>query len=163
MSISASRIWRQTPEEIRIAACKLFWAEAKGAEKQLLFASLAKAKNLREVFVRKAPVERLANWTAATPSLPDPIVDDLIKRYLLGEHRGVIISFLELLQVPHSDGMIEESFDLGTLSDEQVQKAAQSLLGSADRAGAVLYLKYLAVQGGPWAAVEQVLPDVEAQ
>jgi hypothetical protein len=157
MSVSANRIWRQMPEEIRIAASKLFWAQSKGAEKQVLFASLAKAKNLREVTVRKTPIEKLAIWTAATLSLPDQMVEDMLKNYLLHEHRAVIISFLELLKIPHADGMIDESFDLATLSNEQLQKAAHSLLASADRMGAVLYLKYLALQGGPWAAVEEAL------
>ena len=157
MSVSANRIWRQMPEETRIAASKLFWAESKGAAKQILLSSLAKAKNLREVTVRKTPVDRLANWTAGTLSLPDQLVDDLLKNYLLHEHRGVIVSFLDLLKIPHVDGMIDESFDLATLSKEQVQKAARSLLASADPAGAALYLKYLVLQGGPWAAVEEVL------
>lgn len=121
MSVSANRIWRQMPEEIRIAASKLFWAL----------------------------------------SLPDQIVDELLKEYLLHEHRAVIISFLELLNIPHADGMIDESFDIATLSDEQVQQAARSLLGSADRMGAVVYLKYLVLQGGPWAAVEEVLAAEE--
>ncbi len=161
MSVSANRIWRQMPEELRIAAGKLFWAESNGAGKQIFIASLAKAKNLREVTVRKAPIERLANWTAATLSLPDRIVDDLVKNYLLHEHRAVIVSFLELLKIPHADGMIDESFDLTALSNEQVQKAAHSLLASADRMGAVLYLKYLVLQGGPWAAVEEVLAAEE--
>ena len=161
MSVSANRIWRQLPEEIRIAASKLFWAEPNGAGKQVLSASLAKAKNLREITVRKAPIERLANWTAGTLSLPEPIVDELLKNYLLHEHRAVIVSFLDLLRIPHADGMIDEAFDLETLSDEQIQKAARSLLGSADRMGAVLYLKYLVLQGGPWAAVEEVLAAEE--
>ena len=161
MSVSANRIWRQMPEENRIAASRIFWAESKGVEKQLLFASLAKAKNLREVTVRKTPVERLSNWTAATLSLSDHIVDDLLKNYLLREHRAVIVSFLELLKIPHADGMIDESFDLTTLSSEQVQKAAHGLLESADHMGAVLYLKYLVLQGGPWAAVEETLPAEE--
>jgi len=161
MSFSANRIWRQMPEETRIAASKRFWAELKGAGKQPLFAFLAKAKNLREVTVRKTPIERLANWTAATLSLPDPIVEELLKNYILHEHRAVIVSFLELLNIPHADGMIDESFDLATLSNEQVQKAAHSLLGSTDRTGAVLYLKYLVLQGGPWAAIEEVLSAEE--
>jgi hypothetical protein len=161
MSVSVNRIWRQMPEEIRIAASKSFWAESKGAGKQILFASLAKAKNLREVTVRKTPIEKLANWTALTLSLPDQIVDDLLKNYLLHEHRAVIVSFLDLLKIPHAEGMIDESFDLATLSNEQVQQAARSLLGSADRMGAVLYLKYLVLQGGPWAAVEEVLTAEE--
>jgi hypothetical protein len=158
MPVSANRVWRQLPDEIRVQVCRIFWTESKGAEKQFLFASLAKAKNLREVFVRKSPTERLVNWTAATLSLPDPIVDDLLKKYLLHEHRGTIASFLDLLKIPHSEGMIEESFDYATLTKESVQQAARSLLASADRAGSELYLKYLVLQGGPWAGIEEVLP-----
>jgi len=144
-----------------VAVCQTFWAESKGAEKQFLIASLAKANKLREVFVRKAPIERLVNWTAATQSLSDPIVDDLLKKYLLHEHRAVIVSFLDLLNVPHSEGMIEENFDYASLTNERVQEAARSLLASADRIGSELYLKYLVLQGGPWAGIEEVLPTTE--
>jgi len=162
--VSANRVWRQLPIEIRVAVCQIVWAEAKGAEKQFLCATLAKAKNLREVFVRKSPLERLVNWTAATLSLPDAIVDDLLKKYLLHAHRAVIISFLDLLNIPHSEGMIEESFDFATLTNERVQEAARSLLASADRTGSELYLKYLVIQGGPWAGIEEVLPaELNAQ
>ena len=161
MSVSANRVWRQLPNEIRVAVCQTFWAESKGAEKQFLIASLAKANKLREVFVRKSPIERLVNWTAATKSLPDPIVDDLLKKYLLHKHRAVIISFLDLLNVPHSEGMIEENFDYASLTNERVQEAARSLLASADRTGSELYLKYLVLQGGPWAGIEEVLPTTE--
>jgi hypothetical protein len=161
MPVTASRVWRQLPNEIRINICQIFWAEAKGIEKQILIASLAKAKNLREVFVRKSSTERLVNWTASTQSLPDPIVDDLLKKYLLHEHRAVIVSFLDLLQIPHTNGMIEENFDYATLTNERVQEAARSLLASADRTGAELYLKYLVLQGDPWAGIEEVLPTGE--
>jgi hypothetical protein len=158
MPVSANRVWRQLPDETRAAACRILWAESKGTEKQLLFATLAKAKNLREIFVRKSPVERLVNWTATTLSLPDQIVDELLKQYLLHEHRAVIVSFLESLKIPHSAGMIEENFDLATLTNDRVQESARSLLTSADRAGAELYLKYLVLQGGPWAGIEEVMP-----
>jgi hypothetical protein len=161
MPVSASRVWRQLPNEIRINVGQIFWAEAKGIEKQIVIASLAKARKLREVFVRKSPIERLVNWTAATLALPDPIVDDLLKKYLLHEHRAVIVSFLDLLNIPHSEGMIEENFDYATLTNERVQEAARSLLASADRTGAELYLKYLVLQGEPWAGIEEVLPTGE--
>ncbi len=161
MPVSANRIWRQLPNELRAAASRIFWTESKGAEKQLLIVSLARAKNLREVFVRKSPIERLVNWTGATLSLPDAIVDDLLKRYLLHEHRAVIVSFLDLLKIPHSEGMIEENFDYNALTTEHVQEAARSLLASADRTGSELYLKYLVLQGGPWAGIEEVLPAGE--
>jgi hypothetical protein len=159
--VSTNRVWRQLPNEIRVAVCQTFWAESKGAERQFLIASLAKANKLREVFVRKSPIERLVNWTAATKSLPDAIVDELLKKYLLHEHRAVIISFLDLLNVPHSEGMIEENFDYASLTNERVQEAARSLLASADHIGSELYLKYLVLQGGPWAGIEEVLPTTE--
>jgi hypothetical protein len=159
--VSANRVWRQLPNEIRVAVCQIFWAESKGTEKQLLYASLARAKNLREVFVRKSPIERLVNWTAATLSLPDPIVDDLLKKYLLHEHRAVIVSFLDWLNIPHSEGMIDANFDYANLTNERVQEAARILLASADRTGSELYLKYLVLQGGPWAGIEGVLPAGE--
>lgn len=161
MSVSANRVWRQLPNETRVAVCQIFWAESKGTEKQFLFASLAKAKNLREVFVRKSPIERLVNWTASTQSLPDPIVDDLLKKYLLHEHRAVIVSFLDLLNVPHSEGMIEENFDYASLTNDRVQEAARNLLRSADRIGSELYLRYIVLQGEPWAGIEEVLPTTE--
>jgi hypothetical protein len=161
MTVSASRVWRQLPNEIRVAISQIYWAETKGVEKQILIASLAKARKLREVFVRKSPAERLVNWTAATLAFPDPILDDLLKKYLLHEHRAVIISFLDLLNIPHSEGMIAENFDYATLTNERVQEAARSLLASADSTGAELYLKYLVLQGEPWAGIEEVLPTGE--
>jgi len=161
MPVSANRVWRQLPNETRVAVSQIFWAESKGTEKQLIIASIAKAKSLREVFVRKSPIERLVNWTASTLTLPDPIVDDLLKKYLLHEHRAVIISFLDLLAIPHSEGMIDETFDYTALTKERVQEAARSLLASADRTGSELYLKYLVLQGGPWAGIEEVLPTGE--
>lgn len=161
MPVSANRVWRQLPNEIRVTISQIFWAESKGTEKQLLVASLARAKKLREVFVRKSPIERLVNWTAATLSLPDPIVDDLLKIYLLHEHRAVIVNFLDLLNIPHSEGMIEANFDYTSLTDERVQEAARNLLVSADQRGSELYLKYLVLQGGPWAGIEEVLPAGE--
>ena len=162
MPLSANRIWRQLPNEIRVSASKVFWAEPTKEQKQFLFAALAKAKNVREISVRRAPLERLVNWTAATLTLPDQIANNLLQDYLLHDHRATIVSYLELLGIPHSDGMIEENFDLASLPKERVQDAARTLLASTDRPAAELYLKYLVVQGGPWSVIEEVLPTGDA-
>jgi hypothetical protein len=158
MPVSANRVWRQLPNEIRVSASEVFWADPAKEQKQFIFAALAKAKSVREISVRRAPLERLVNWTAATLNLPDPIVNNLLQDYLLHEHRAVIVSYLDLLGIPHSDGMIEEGFDLASLPKERVQDAARTLLASTDRPAAELYLKYLVVQGGPWSVIEEVLP-----
>ena len=158
MPLSATRIWRQLPIEIRISASKVFWAEPTKEQKQFLFAALAKAKNVREISVRRAPLERLVNWTAATLTLPDQIANNLLQDYLLHDHLATIVRYLELLEIPHSEGIIEENFDLASLPKERVQDAARTLLASTDRPAAELYLKYLVVQGGPWSVIEEVLP-----
>ena len=161
MSISINRVWRQLPDETRLSASKVFWAAATKEQKQVIFAALARAKSVREVSVRRAPPERLINWTAATPTLPDLIVNNLLQDYLLHEHRAVIVRYLDLLAIPHTDGMIADDFDLDSLPKERIQAAAQTLLESADRPAAELYLKYLVIQGGPWSAIEEVLPSAE--
>jgi hypothetical protein len=161
MSVSLNRVWRQLPNEIRVSASEVFWVEPAKEQKQLIFAAIAKAKSVREISVRRAPLERLVNWTAATLTLPDQIVNNLLQDYLLHEHRAVIVSYLDSLGMPHSDGIIEEGFDLASLPKERVQDAARTLLASTDRTGAELYLKYLAVQGGPWSVIEEVLPTGE--
>ena len=158
MPLSANRVWRQLPNEIRVSASKVFWTGTTKEQKQFLFAALAKAKNVREISVRRAPLERLVNWTATTLTLPDQIANILLQDYLLHDHRATIVSYLDLLGIPHSDGMIEEGFDLASLPKERVQDAARTLLASADRPAAELYLKYLVVQGGPWSVIEEVLP-----
>jgi hypothetical protein len=158
MLLSANRIWRQLPDEIRVSASKLFWMEPTKEQKQLLVRALAKAINVREISVRRAPLERLVGWTAATLSLPDQIANNLLQDYLLHDHRATIVSYLDLLGIPHSDGMIEEGFDLASLPKERVQDSARTLLASTTRPAAELYLKYLVVQGGPWSVIEEVLP-----
>ncbi|PSH02981.1 MAG: hypothetical protein CXZ00_14610 [Acidobacteria bacterium] len=162
MPLSANRIWRQLPNEIRVSASKVFWAETTKEQKQFLFAALAKANNVREISVRRAPIERLVNWTAATLTLPDQIANNLLQDYLLHDHRAMIVSYVESLGIPHSDGIIEEGFDLASLPKERVQDAARTLLASPDRQAAELYLKYLVVQGGPWSVIEEVLPTGDA-
>jgi hypothetical protein len=159
MQLSANRIWRQLPNEIRVSASKLFWTEPTKEEKQLLVAALAKATNVREISVRRAPPARLINWTAASLSLPDLIANNLLQEYLLHDHLATIVSYLDLLGIPHSAGIIEESFDLDALPKERVQDAARTLLASTDRPAAELYLKYLVVQGGAWSVIEEVLPS----
>jgi hypothetical protein len=160
--LSANRIWRQLPNEIRVSASKVFWAEPTKEQKQLLVAALAKATNVREISVRRAPLARLISWTAATLSLPDQIANDLLQEYLLHDHLATIVSYLDLLGIPHTNGIIEEGFDLASLPKERVQDAARTLLASTDRPGAELYLKYLVVQGGPWSVIEEVLPSGES-
>ena len=161
MPVSINRVWRQLPEEIRVSASKVFLAKSTNGQKQFIFAAIAKAKSVREITIRRAPLERLVNWTAATLTLPDQIVNELLQVYLLHEHRALIVSYLDLLAIPHSNGMIEENFDLASLPKERVQDAARTLLASADRPAAELYLKYLVIQGGPWSVIEETLPTGE--
>jgi hypothetical protein len=72
------------------------------------------------------------------------------------------VRYLELLAIPHSEGIIEENFDPTSLPKERVQDTARTLLASPDSQAAELYLKYLVVQGGPWSMIEEVLPTEDS-
>jgi hypothetical protein len=158
MAVTANRVWRQLSNEVRVSASEVFWAKPASGQKQLITTAIAKAKSVREISVRRAPVERLVNWTAATLTLPDAIVNSLLQEFLLHQHRAVIVNFLDSLAIPHSDAMIEEGFDVTSLPKERIQDAARTLLTSTDRPGAELYLKFLVIQGEPWSVIEEVLP-----
>jgi hypothetical protein len=42
-------------------------------------------------------------------------------------HRAVIVSFLDLLNIPHWEGMIEENFDHDTLTNDKSSQAPFAL------------------------------------
>jgi hypothetical protein len=155
MLFSASHIWRQLPEDIRISASTVMWAEPNREQKEILLAAIAKATHMREISVRRAPLARLIKWTSSV-SLPEIVANSILREYLLHSHRSTIVTFLELLAIPHSNGIVEEGFDLSSLSEERIENAAQALLTSNRQSAAELYLKYLAVQGRHWSALENL-------
>ena len=162
MRLSANRIWQQLPEEVRIAASAVRWAEPNKTQKEVLIAVIAKSTRTREVSVRRAALPRLIRWTAACVSLPDDIADGILRDYLLHNHRGLIVRFLDSLRIPHRDGLIDDDFDPSLLTKESIQQAARSLLDFSSDPAAELYLQYLSVQCGQWSPIEEILPTHNA-
>ena len=151
---SSKKLWSLMPREQRAEAAKQFFdpeANTNGLLKNMAIAAIAKARNTREASIRKGSREQLENWLSANANIADEVADTVIRLYLLRTQLPMIEAFLDDLKVPHAQGLIVESFDTGTLTDEQLNAAARRL---AERFGADaprLYFAYTAGQSGDWA------------
>jgi hypothetical protein len=149
------------PREERAQAAKHFFdpeSKTNSLLKNAAFAAIAKARNSREASIRKGTPEQLQNWLSANVLIPDEIADNLIRLYLLHNQLPMIEAFLDDLHVPHVHGLIEESFDTGTLTEEQLTAAASRLTETYGPEATSLYFVYTAGNTGDWAEAVRKIP-----
>jgi len=140
---SCKKIWALMPREIRLQAAQHFFnpeEKTNSLLKSAVIASIAKVRNSREVSIRKGSREQQENWLSANTLIPDEVADTLIRLYLLDD-----------LKIPHTHGLIEESFDSAALSAEQLNQAAARLAETYGADPASLYFAYTAGNTGDWA------------
>ncbi len=150
---SCKKIWALMPREIRLQAAQHFFnpeEKTNSLLKNAVIASIAKARNSREVSIRKGSREQLENWLSANTLIPDEIADNLIRLYLLHEQLPMIEAFLDDLKIPHVHGLIEEAFDTSALPAEQLNAAAARLAETYGAEATSLYFAYTAGNSGDW-------------
>jgi len=109
-----SRLWRRMPMERRLDAADLFWNDEHSADQQLeAVASIATQMKFRPKSVLGLAPERRAKYLATLPTLPDTIAARALINYHLERQRPMMGAFLDLLGIPHENGLI---------NDEQVAK-----------------------------------------
>jgi len=151
---SCKKIWALMPREIRLQAAQHFFnpeEKTNSLLKSAVIASIAKVRNSREVSIRKGSREQQENWLSANTLIPDEVADTLIRLYLLHDQLPMIEAFLDDLKIPHTHGLIEESFDSAALSAEQLNQAAARLAETYGADPASLYFAYTAGNTGDWA------------
>ena len=100
--------------ERRLDAADLFWNDEHSADQQLeAVASIATQMKFRPKSVLGLAPERRAKYLATLPTLPDTIAAHALINYHLERQRPMMGAFLDLLGIPHENGLI---------NDEQVAK-----------------------------------------
>ena len=149
------------PREQRAEAAKQFFdpeSKTNGLLKNMAIAAIAKSRNSRESSIRKGTREQLENWLSANVNIADEVADTVIRLYLLRTQLPMIEAFLDDLNIPHAKGLIEESFDTGTLTEEQLTAAASRLTERFGADATRLYFAYTAGQTGDWAETVRKIP-----
>jgi hypothetical protein len=115
-----SRIWKRLPQDKRIEAANLFWADENSAEQQIeAVAAIASHMKFRAKSVFNLPEDRRSKYLATLPTISDAVAARALVNYHLERQRPMMAAFLDSLGIPHENGLINEDTvptpDAGTL------------------------------------------------
>lgn len=118
-----AKLWRTLPSDLRIAAAAAFWSDDQaGLEQAEGVALIARQIKFRPKSVIALPVEKKAKHLAAMGQVSDLLAARLLVSYHLQYQRPMMGRFLDLLGIPHEEGLI---------TDESPEKPAPGKLDEA--------------------------------
>jgi hypothetical protein len=134
-----AKLWRTLPLEARQAAAVAFWSDDQaGLEQAEGVALIARQIKFRPKSVLTLPVEKKAKHLAAMGQVSDLLAARLLVAYHLHHQRPMMGRFLDLLGIPHEEGLItEESPDAP--APEKLDEAATALAAEFPAADVSLY------------------------
>jgi hypothetical protein len=107
---------------------------------RLAVAAVAEARKLRPAFLERKPrTERHAEMATmlAKPRL-DLVASTLIRIWLLKKHSQMLVDFLDALEIPHKEGVVD---DLpATIDNAKLKSAVEKLLAKYPREEVAVYL-----------------------
>ena len=107
--IRPSRMWRLMPADLRTSAAAAFWSDDQAALEQAeAVALIARQIKFRPKSVLSLPVDKKAKHLAGLAQVSDLLAARLLISYHLEHQRPMMGAFLDLLGIPHEDGLIKE-------------------------------------------------------
>jgi hypothetical protein len=103
-------------------------------------AGVAEARKVRPVFLERQPRSQRHQTMVATLTRPslELVTGNLIRTWLLKKYNGMLVDFLDGLQIPHKEGVVE---DLpATMDDVKLRAAVDVLLGKYPAEVVTVYL-----------------------
>jgi hypothetical protein len=105
--------------------------------------AIMQGMRFRESAVRQLPIERRAQYLARSVRPTDSLAGSLLLALHLEQRRPMLSAFLDALGIPHTDGLINEDYNLKPPAAAAVKKAAKLLSESFPAADVQLYLATL--------------------
>jgi hypothetical protein len=141
-----SRLWKRMPAERRLAAAELFWDDEESAEQQVeAVAAIASHMKFRAKSVVSLPAEKRARYLATLPVVSDTIAARALVNYHLARQRPMMVAFLDLLGVPHDEGLIKDD-EVSKPDEAKLEAAATGLAGQFPAEDVALYFSTLVSQ-----------------
>lgn len=141
-----SKLWRRLPLERRIEASNLFWNDEHSTDQQVeAISSIATHMKFRPRSVITLPPERRAKYLAQLPNISDAVAARALVSYHLDRQRPMMGAFLDMLGIPHADGLINDE-QVPKPDAAKVQQAARDLASRFPADEVALYLSTLVSQ-----------------
>ena len=144
---SPSQLWSSLDPEIRLLAARSLYAHDWGESPTRREADFAimHGMRFRESAVRQLPVDRRAHYLARSIRPTDSLAGSLLLALHLEHRRALLAAFLDALDIPHTDGLINEDHDLKPPTAAALEKAAKALKKQFPPEEVELYLTTLHV------------------
>lgn len=132
--------------ERRLDAAGLFWDDEHSADQQLeAIASIATHMKFRPRSVVALEPAKRAKYLAQLPTVTDAIAARALVNYHLERQRPMMGAFLDLLGIPHENGLINEEH-IAKPDPDKVRQAAKDLATTYPADDVSLYLATLVSQ-----------------
>ena len=121
-----------------------------------VLAAVAEAHRVRPMFLERRPRKLRHAQMIATLSRPrlEEGAATLMRSWLLGAESGMIAQFLDTLEIPHKDGVVEDFPE--EVPDEKLNQAIDTLLEKYTPERVVVYLNTVRATGGvEWPNLEK--------
>ena len=149
-----SRIWKELPPDVRLAAATAFWKNDESDDATLQQAeaimAIAKRLNFRPKSAQALPEERLAELHAQMGDVSDAVATRALFAYHCENQRPLMGAFLDALAIPHENGLITAETITppdGQAITDATGRVSQAFPGDAVR----LYLRTLkALDADTW-------------
>ena len=134
-----ARLWRNLPSDIKIAAATAFWSDDQAALEQAEgVALISRHIKFRPKSVIALPVEKKAKHLSTMGQVSDLLAARLLVSYHLQHQRPMMSRFLDVLGIPHEEGLISEESPAAP-SPEKLDEAVQTLVAEFPRADVARY------------------------
>ncbi|HEY1172595.1 MAG TPA: hypothetical protein VGH19_14590 [Verrucomicrobiae bacterium] len=132
-------------------------------DKELYKATLkavADARKLRPIFFEKQP--KLQRHASMVGTLSKPNMElaagTLLRGWLLKKYNGMLVDFLNALDIPHKDGVVEDLPE--KIDDAKLKTAVDILLGKYPREVVAVYLNaFNSMNETGWDNLEKMLSE----
>jgi hypothetical protein len=154
--------------ELRRTILASFWKDGDPGARHAAVVRLAKRMNFREESIRKAPMQKKADWLFARANTPE--MEECLEMALMLHHTtkrsAMLATFLDQWGIPNENGAIETD-DYKPPTEEAVRQAVESVGERFDQRDVVVYLATLGLlMGGAegewreatWPVVNEMAP-----
>jgi hypothetical protein len=122
--------------------------------------AVAQSRKLRSVFLERQPkAERYAIMTAALgrPALATA-ADSLLRNWLLKKHTGLLVDFLDALNIKHEKGIVEELPK--SVDDAALKAAVDALFAKHPPEAIAIYLRaFNSMNAESWTNLDTLLQN----
>jgi len=142
--LTPSRVWTELdPESKTLAAQSLYAPGEQGAPREEANVAIAAALRFRTQAVRKLPIEKRVQYLTRAVRPDDSLAASLLTTLHLDHRSEMLGAFLDALDIPQKDGIIDEEFELQTIDQTKLGQAVAVLESRFPAAAVDVYLATL--------------------